>query len=717
MNRGGPAAPSGTRPITQSLRLTPGRLPSTASGAPRTTGDQRRTRNSPTRPARPDTHLPGRPLPKLGEPTDIEPEVLTGEATSTVHSEERSPVGVTVALCVAALGLALAGAWDVHPSDATSSGLWSVLSIETYVSVIAASVAVGLVLSKRPMDTRLTRIAFGTLFVVVDVIPVFVLARVGTPLSTVRVGIIDQALKAGEWGSVPTDRGIWSAGTAAIGGLARILGLDTVRSFAVWLPALLHLGLILPAALWARRLNSVAGRWITIGFVIVFGGFAGDVLNGDALAALIAACLFAAFSEQFDEFGSVIQPKSLLPAGLARGLRARRDRDAHDELASGGGPGFSAVQPDRRSVPRRPEAGRGPGIRHDRLAVVSALSLTAIAVLSLPVFALCALILIVFALKDLVGPSTKLIAWGAGGAAMVMVAFRSVLGGGGSGGAGTSARLDQAVSLANQLAADALPSWSSGSTSQRFWMLVGLGLLVAVTGAVIHGWGRATLAEKIVVSVGGLGGILFAGPGPLLGRALLMTSPAVGVMVARRFDDLSDDQEVVDRHSLGVTLLSIVCILATFGFGYATLASTTLRDSDVAAVEWITEHSATNSVVLTADASAPWAIDEVGARPIVPVGVESTGNTGVNAGGNAAGNDLAEGISDAAERYRSEDDAAAGGEERAVYALLTVSAERRRLDPIRPNVATNGQLAQALQLSTEWEVVFQTGGSFVLHRL
>jgi hypothetical protein len=307
-------------------------------------------------------------------------------------------------------------------------------------------------------------------------------------------------------------------------------------------------------------------------------------------------------------------------------------------------------------------------------------------------------ILVVFALKDLLGRSTKLVAWVAAVGTAVAVGARAMWAPEVANAAPTS-RAAQAIALIDRLAFEATPSWTSESENQRVWAVVGLALLALVTLGVLRGWSRASAAERIVVAIGGIGGMVLAGPGPLLGRALLVTSPAVGVMVARKFDDLSDDQDVVDRHSLGITLLAIVCILATFGFNYANLASTTVRDSDVAAVEWIVENSPPDAVVLTAGAGVPWNIDATEGRWLIPIDEDETGKP--------ARTELDQRIGEAAAKYP---------QRTKVLALLTVSEERQRLDPVLPNVATNGQLAQALSLTNNWMIVYQSGGSFVLQR-
>ena len=106
--------------------------------------------------------------------------------TDDISDAERSPAGVTVALFIAAIGLSFAGAWTVQATDSTESGLWSVLPVESFVAVLVAAVAFGLVISKRPVDKRLAIGATATLFLTVEVLPTLAVARIGTPISWLK---------------------------------------------------------------------------------------------------------------------------------------------------------------------------------------------------------------------------------------------------------------------------------------------------------------------------------------------------------------------------------------------------------------------------------------------------------------------------------------------------------------------------------------------------
>ena len=324
-----------------------------------------------------------------------------------ISDAERSPAGVTVALFIAAIGLSFAGAWTVQATDSTESGLWSVLPVESFVAVLVAAVAFGLVISKRPVNTQLAMGATATLFLTVEVLPTLAVARIGTPISWLRAGLIDVVAQSGATGAEPMAKGLWSGSVAFLGFIQRTTGLESTRMLVMWLPALCHLALIVPTVLWARRLTTGAARFIAVGFVVVFGGIGMDVLSGDGIAAVMGACLLAVIGhrndgDRFDQNG---QATDRTVSHSARSTVAERIRQSvrGRDVSSFDRPTFSERVGEWWST-----------FRTDALSHYIAVSLVAMLFISLPIATICTVAIGVLAAKHLLPvPSRWVVAAGA----------------------------------------------------------------------------------------------------------------------------------------------------------------------------------------------------------------------------------------------------------------------------------------------------------------
>lgn len=215
------------------------------------------------------------------------------------EDDDDAPTGLTIALVIAAIGLAVSAGWTIMTGEAMTTGVLSVLPIEGFFAPLLASLAFGLVLSRTPINKRLAAFSLFGLFAAVELMPALGILRAGSPLSWLQVSLIDQ--RSG--GAIPMFSAI-SGGFPGASALYRTLtgslGISSSAALNVLAPVLAHAAMLVPTWWIARRLSD-RGQWIAMWFVVMFGGAAQDRLGSAPLACFLFAALAAALWEEQHE--------------------------------------------------------------------------------------------------------------------------------------------------------------------------------------------------------------------------------------------------------------------------------------------------------------------------------------------------------------------------------------------------------------------------------
>lgn len=234
-------------------------------------------------------------------PATLDPSAAAAHLDVDGHDDEDddAPTGLTIALVIAAIGLAISAGWTIMTTEALTTGVLSVLPVEGFFAPLLASLAFGLVLSRTPINQRLAAFSLFGLFAAVELMPALGILRGGSPLSWLQVSLIDQ--RSG--GAIPMFSAV-SGGFPGASALYRTLtgslGISSSAALNVLVPVLAHAAMLVPTW-WITRRLSDRGRWMAMWFVVMFGGAAQDRLGSAPLACFLFAGLAAALWEEQHE--------------------------------------------------------------------------------------------------------------------------------------------------------------------------------------------------------------------------------------------------------------------------------------------------------------------------------------------------------------------------------------------------------------------------------